>query len=558
MDKPGVNNHSPDVVAEAVVVSKSNVSYIWIIPLVAVLIAGWLAYKSILEQGPTITISFSNAAGIEAGKTKIRYKDVDIGHVTEMSLSTDLSQVFVTVQLKKGTERYLSKETRFWIVKARVKAGEISGIDTLFSGVYIAVDPVMNGESVRHFIGLEKPPVVTSAENGRHYVLRARSLGSLNLGSPVYFRQIEVGQVTSYQLSKDSLHVDINIFVRSPYYKLVTTGTRFWDASGLDINLDANGLQVNSENMMTMVLGGISFETPVTIEEAIPAEKETVFEFYESRKAAQVKRYANKSYYLVYFSESVRGLVPGAPVEFRGMQIGQVADVRIEFDIDRLDVRIPVLIEVEPERFNIISQAETEEPVSLANTHDVFEALVAKGLRAQLKTANLLMGQLVVDLDFFEDAPISEVQVSGVYPVLPTVPNQLDEITTGLAKIVDKINTFPIDKIGRNLEQIVTKVNRLVSDPELASTVSLLNESLTSIKSLSGNLNEQSVPALNAALTQAEDTLGAAHMLIGPDAPVGRELSRLMIELSEAARAVRQVADYLERHPEALIYGKED
>ena len=552
------NNESASNYAESVVVETSRFSYIWVIPLVAIFIAIWLAYTTISEQGPTITIEFTNAEGIEAGKTKIRYKDVDMGLVERMSLSPDLSRVIVTVRLVNGFEQYLKENTRFWIVKARVHAGEVSGLTTLFSGVYIGIDPVVGGKSSNHFVGLDKPPVVTSDENGRHYILRAQSLGSLDTGSPVYYRQIEVGQVVAYELSEDNQYVDMQVFIRAPFHHLVTTSTRFWDVSGLDLTVDANGLQVNSESVMTLLLGGISFETPVSLEKDIPASDNALFDFYENRNAAQVKRYSNKSYYLLYFNDSVRGLMPGASVEFRGMQIGRVVDIRIEFDADHLEVRIPVLIELEPERFNIIASNEDSRVVSLTDTHDVIDALVDKGLRVQLTTVNVLMGSLVVELDFHEDVPPTQVDMSGQYPVLPTIPNQFDEITTGLAKIIDRINALPLEAIGNDIQKAFANLNGLVSDPELTKTAGLLNDSLTSVKALSGSLNAESVPALNSALVNVVSTLDSAQSLIGPDAPFGRELNNLIVELAEAARAVRLVADYLERHPESMLYGKGD
>ncbi len=556
MEKNNTTEVDAGVIAEAVVVEKPRFSYIWIVPLVAVFIAAWLAYTTISERGPTITIEFSNAEGIEAGKTKVRYKDVDMGWVESMALSSDLSRVVVTVRLVKGFEAYLKAGTRFWIVKARVRAGEVSGLSTLFSGVYIGTDPVEEGESANHFIGLDKPPVVTSDEDGRHYTLRARSLGSLDTGSPVYYRQIEVGQVVAYALSEDGQYVDIQIFIRSPFDNLVTTSTRFWDVSGLDLTVDANGLQVNSESVVTLLLGGISFETPVSLERDIPAANNALFEFYENKNAAQVKRYSNKSHYLLYFNDSVRGLMPGAPVEFRGMQIGRVVDIRIEFDADHLDVRIPVLIELEPERFNVFARNDDDRVVSLADTHDVIEALVAKGLRVQLTTVNMLMGSLAVELDFHDNVPSTEVDMTGPYPVLPTVPNQFDEITTGLAKIIDSVNALPLEAIGKDVQRVFGKLNDLVSDPELNKTAHLLNELLVSVRVLSGDLSRESVPALNTALVNVVTVLDSAQSLMGPDAPLGRELNRLIIELAEAARAVRLVSDYLERHPESLLYGK--
>ncbi len=546
-----------DEVAEAVIVSKSRFSLVWLVPFVAALIAAWLGYNAFSEQGPLITITFSTAEGIEAGKTKIRYKDVEIGLVKEVTLSQDLSQVRVSAELVKGAERYLTEETRFWIVRARVGAGEVSGLSTLVSGVYIGIDPVMDGKRVSDFTGLEKAPIVTADEEGRHYVLRARSLGSTDTGSLVYYRQIEVGQVVGYELSADGEFVDIQIFVRAPHHKRINTSTRFWDTSGLDLSVDASGVQVNTESLVSMVLGGIAFETPVSLEQDEPAKENTVFELYESRKAAQIKRYSKKNYYLLYFEESVRGLEPGAPVEFHGMQIGHVIDVRIEFDPEQLNVRIPVLIEIEPERFNIVRRKNSTRPVASSEVDNAIDALVSKGLGAQLKMANLLTGQLIVALDFDENAAPTRAEPDAPYPVLPTIPAPLEEIAGNAAEIIDKLNHLPLAEIGRDLQQALAGANKLMNTPELMATIALLNDTLIELKALSRTLNTESAPALNNALSKAEATLSSAQSLIGPDAPAGRELNRLLIELAEAARAIGLVADYLERHPEALIFGKD-
>lgn len=557
MEKPQTEQLATGDLPEAVVVAKTSVSYIWIIPLVAVFIAAWLAYKSVSEQGPMVTITFQHAEGIEAGKTKIRYKDVEIGVVQQVELTSDLSRVVVTAQFVKGADRYLKQETRFWIVKARLKAGEVSGLDTLFSGIYIGVDPAINGETTYNFEALDKPPVVTSEQNGRNFILRAQSLGSVDIGTPVYFRQIDVGQVVGYQLSEDKQHIDIQVFVYAPFHNLVTTSSRFWEESGVDVSMDTSGFRVDSESVMTMLLGGISFETPVSLDKAEAAQENTVFEFYENRQATQVKRYAAKSYYMLYFDESVRGLAPGASVEFRGMQIGRVVDVRIEFDKDHLEVRIPVLIEVEPERFNIVAQNKKDRKITLEDSYNVFESMVAKGLRAKLKNANLLTGKLLVDMDFYQNVPVAAIQKNGDYPVFPTIATEFGEITAGLAKMIGKVNALPLETITENVVQITAKINMLMSDPELGKTVTHLNELLLSIKKNSTDINTQSIPALNESFIKAQETLASIQRLAGPDGPAGRELNRLIIDFTEAARAVREMAEYLERHPESVLYGKE-
>ncbi|TPW17291.1 MAG: qaraquat-inducible protein B, partial [Halothiobacillaceae bacterium] len=499
-------SEAPEPLPTAVVVERSGFSLIWIIPLVAAAIAGWLVYQSITSRGPTVTIVMSSAEGIEADKTKIKHKDVELGIVKRVELNQELSQVMVTAELVKGSERYLTDKTRFWVVRARVAAGEISGLGTLFSGAYIGIDPVTEGTPTFTFKSLEKPPLVTADEEGRHYTLRAGSLGSTDIGAPVYYRQIEVGQVVNYALAPNGEYIDIDVFIRAPHYNKVSRGTRFWNASGLDVSINANGLNINTESLVTLLLGGIAFETPVSLEKLDPAEERTTFQLYESHTAAQTKRYAKKDYYLLYFDESVRGLTADSPVEFRGIQIGRVVDVRIQYDPDKVEVRIPVLVEIEPERFNIETKQRSGAAARVEHTATV-QALVAKGLRAQLKTGNLVTGQLVVSLDFYPKAAPEQIDASGRYPILPTIPTQLAEITTAVAEVIEKINHLPLEEIGSDLKKTAQGVSQLVNSPDLKESIKLLGEALRNIKELSQNLNTEVTPSIKQTLNSVDETL---------------------------------------------------
>ena len=248
--------------AQAVVKPKKSVSIVWIVPLVAILIGGWLVYKAITEKGPTITITFQNAEGLEAGKTKIKFKDVEVGQVEDIHLSPDLSQVIVTAQLTRDAKEYLTENTRFWVVRARIAGGGVSGLGTLFSGAYIGMDPGKPGKTARSFKGLDTQPIVTTDLPGRHFVLKAERLGSLDVGKPVYFRQIKVGQVVAYEMEKDGQDVDIKIFIHAPHHERIRENTRFWNAGGLDVSVDAGGIKVNTESFVAIMIGGIAFENP--------------------------------------------------------------------------------------------------------------------------------------------------------------------------------------------------------------------------------------------------------------------------------------------------------
>ena len=565
---------------EAVVTQrKHQISIVWVVPLVALVIGGWLVYKTLSEQGPIITISFKSAEGLEAGKTKIKYKNVELGQVAEIRLTPDLSNVLVVAELVKEAEDFLSGNTRFWVVRARVAAGQVSGLGTIFSGAYIGLDPGKPGLPATQFVGLEVPPVVTTDLPGRHFRLYAERLGSLDIGAPVYYRQIKVGQVVSYTLEPDGQAVTVRVFINDPIDKLVYKNTRFWNASGLDIAVDANGIRVNTESLVTIMVGGIAFDTPVNLEPGGPADDGETFKLYETRERIFDKTYTEKSRWVLHFQGSVRGLTVGSPVEFRGIRIGQVLDINMEYDAEEQEFLIPVLIELEPERIKVIGE-EVEPDHKKQN-----EYLVARGLRAQLKTGSLITGQLFVDLDFFPDAEPAEIIWEGRYPQFPTVPTSMEEITTSLTHLLKKLEKLPIEQIGNDLRDTIQGANRLVNSaelkeslrsldetlkqtqqftetlsrviaPELRSAVSNLNSTLNHTRKMTQNIDRSVVPELDATLKEAQSTLRSLKGAIAKDSPLYYELMRVLKELTGAARSIRVMADYLERHPDALIYGK--
>ncbi len=538
------DNQLNDVPVAAVQSRKRNISIVWIVPVVAALIGAWLVYKAFSEKGPTITITFESAAGLEAEKTKIKYKDVDVGQVVAINISPDLKNVVVTAELTKEAKPFLTEKARFWVVRARVGAGEISGLGTLFSGAYIGMDPGLSGKSQRHFNGLEIPPIVTSGQPGKHFELRASQLGSLDVGSLVFYRQIQVGRVVEYKLQKDGQAVSIKIFIRAPYDRLVKKSTRFWNASGLDVSVSAEGIKVDTESFVTMMAGGIAFDTPIDVESNGSAQEGEVFKLYKNREQIFEKTYVHKRTWLLFFDGSVRGLTEGAPVEFRGIRIGQVKDVTLEYITEEKAMRIPVLIETERERVKIIGSLPSE-----SENEEVMDYFVAQGLRAQLKMGNIVTGQLLVDMDFHPDAPPAKIIREGRYPQLPTIPTPVAEITARLSDILKKVDQFPIEQIGKDLGGAIKGVNRLVNSKDLNQAVAKLNQTIQETQLLMKNLNSNLAPEL-------QKTVADVSGVVNPDSPLIRELNRLLTEMAEAAKSIRLMTDYLERHPEALIYGK--
>ncbi|MDX1814488.1 MAG: MlaD family protein [Thermodesulfobacteriota bacterium] len=529
------SNPAPNEAPAAEIRTKRGFSIVWVIPLVALIIGGWLAYKALSERGPTITITFENAESLEAGKTKIKFKDVEVGEVKGIALSKDLSHVVVTAEMTKGTEPYLTDQTRFWVVRARVAAGEVSGLGTLFSGAYIGVDPKEEGKPQNHFKGLEVPPVLTGDLPGRHFTLRAKDLGSIDIGTPVYYRKVKVGKVVSYALDVKQDDLKIRVFIQAPYHEKVNKETRFYNASGIDVVLDSSGLRVNTESMVSVVLGGIAFENPVGMIASEQAPEEFAFQLYPDRESSKQKEYTEKRYYLLYFQDDVRGLSNGAPVSFRGIQVGKVLDFSLVFDWEKRDFQIPVLIEIEPERMAQIHG-------KLPKGRVLIDEFVARGLRAQLKTGNLITGQKFIDLAFHRDAPPAKVRRDEVYPVLPTIPQPLEQMIASVEEIVNRLKKIPTDEIGRDVKTAVESLDNVLRRTD----------------AMVGHINEKVLPELAETLKKLQTSLAEIEKGYGADSSTNQDLRKALDELSEAARSIRVLTEYLQRHPESLIRGKGD
>jgi paraquat-inducible protein B len=452
-------------------------------------------------------------------------------------------------ELVKEATPFLTEKARFWVVRPRVTASGVSGLGTLFSGAYIEMDPGMKGGSARKFKGLEIPPIVTTGVPGREFLLQASSLGSLDNGSPVYYRQIQVGQVIGYDLAEDGRSLNIKIFINAPHDKLVRANTRFWNASGFDLKLDASGIQLNTESLVSIMMGGIAFDTPTSLEASGSVQDGQVFKLYESRQSIFERTFTEKRYYILHFEGSIRGLTVGAPVEFRGIKIGQVVDIKAIFNQKTLTPQITVLVETEPERWQILGETNLDDKSQM-------QALIAKGFRAQLKTGSLLTGQLYVDWDFHPDAPAAKVNLDGKFPELPTIPAPLQIITNRVNDLLTKIESVPIEKIGKDLGDTLENVKNITESAELLEAVRALDETLQETRALTKNLNANVAPAIAQTLNQAQQTLVSVEGTLGKDAPLQHELRQSLNELAEAARSLRVLLEYLERHPDALIFGK--
>jgi paraquat-inducible protein B len=517
---------------------RGSFSLVWMIPLIAALIGGWIAIKAVLERGPTVTMTFKTAEGLEAGNTKIKYKNVDIGEVKSITLSEDRSRVIVTAQFTKQAEGFLVADTRFWVVRPRVAGGSVSGLGTLLSGSYIGVDVGKSQEKQREFTGLEVPPVFTADAPGRQYVLHSENLGSLDIGAPIYFRRLQVGRVTSYTLDKDGNGVTFNIFVNSPYDQYIDPNTRFWHASGIDVTVDANGVKVNTEGLVSIVLGGIAFQTPDDGVSLPRAEPNTSFKLFHNQAQAMKNPDTVVEPYVMMFKGSVRGLAVGAPLDFHGIVIGEVTGIKVDFD----PVKKEVLMAVEANLYLERLRARSRNPNKPFNGKELLERLVERGFRAQLKSGSLLTGQLFVSLDFFPHAPKTKIDWSKKPPEFPTTPGSLEELQVTLSNLANKLDKVEFDKIGSGIQE----------------TLAGVQVTLKNADSLINRLDKEIAPEAQAAIADARRAITSVESMLAPDAPMRQDAQAAMREIARAAQAFRLLADYLERHPEALISGKKE
>jgi len=528
---------APDALPRPVVEKRRfKESLIWLVPALAALVGLSLVIHNWLQTGPQVVISLQSAEGLDAGKTPVKYKNVVIGRVKKIRLSPDRSHVLVTVALEKSAEGFATKGTRYWVVRPRIGLGGVSGIDTLFSGAFIGADVGESNEWQENFDGLEAPPAVRHGELGRSFVLHSDDLGSLDVGSPVYYRRIQVGRVASYTLDKDGKGVSLHVFIDGPNDRFVSRSSRFWNASGVDLSLGANGLKLNTQSMAAVLAGGVAFQDPPGPHDSTPAPEDTRFELFDDRITAMAPPDGEPHYLRMRFEQSVRGLAVDAPVEFLGINIGKVVSVRLDYD--QKTQKFPVLVGavVYPERLG--AAYDKLEAMARANGHTpdlarMMGGLIAHGLRAQARTGNLLTGQLYVALDFVPHAARVEFDPAARPLTIPTAPGSFDKLQEQLAEIVDKLDKVPFDSIGKHMDQVLAGLD-------------------TTLKQVNG----KTLPAFTETLHGVQKTMGTADAALSGDSPLQRNLGATLEQVQRMSRSLRVLSDYLSGHPEALLRGR--
>jgi paraquat-inducible protein B len=533
---------------------RGRISVIWIIPILAALVAIGIAVQRLRSEGPTIEIVFSAAGGIEAGKTLVKYKDVNIGRVTKVELTNDFAKVRVTAKIAKHAAGLIVEDAKFWVVQPTVSLSGVSGLSTLLSGNYIGFGPGKSTQSQDSFTGLDVAPVITE-ERGGQFALKANDLGSLEIGSPVYYRRLPVGQVIAYELAPDGNTVQMKIFIKAPYDTYVYPETRFWNASGVEVSIGADGVSVRTESVVALLIGGLAFDVPPFEPPSGPAAANTVFTLYNDRTAAMKAPDPMAKRYVLHFKESLRGLAVGAPVTFLGLTAGEVTSVGLAFDAAKANVRPRVMIAFYPERVMTYANVKSEARGSAAGSQDeqkrrdlLRRLIEERGLRGQLRSGSLLTGQLYVSFDYHPSAPKAKIDLSQEEPELPVVPGTLIELEDKLSRVVDKIDKMPLEAIGNDikkdlesLDQTLKVANKLISDAD----VQLVPQLKTDLEDM-----HRTLAAVERAMNSADTSL------LGSNAPAQQELRDALQEFARAARSLRILTDQLESQPSSVIRGK--
>lgn len=554
----------------------NRISLIWVVPLTALIISFWLTWQHYASLGTLITIRFVSAEGLETGKTAVKFRNVEVGKVESMHLDDTLLQVLVTVRINKESRHFLNESTRFWIERPRIGPGGVSGLGTLFSGAYIAMSTSADKslDYQEHFTGLEDPPLTATDEPGLHLLLTSSAGASLTTGAPVLYKQFEVGRIESRRLTDDGHTIAYRIFINQPYDRFISSNTRFWELGAFKMDFGAQGMAVEMESLSVLINGGISFATPKRLKEETPVENDSLFELYPSLAAAHLDLTNTESAFgfILHFDESLRGLGIGSPIEYQGVQVGHVADITIENNIETGKLTTPVLIFLDPDRIGSGLQ-ENEIPALL-------DKAVAQGLRARLQYSSWLTSQLFIELAMIDDMRHASINPGDPYPVFPTIASPMGEIMNNLSAVFNKIDKLPLEELFASANVLIRDLDSLVRKPaegELGEQPQLRREQLQSapVQSLLSKVNHaldginpilhsnktRALPAqLSDSLRKLNSTLKSVKQMLDGDkarSPLYYELSTTLKELTRAARSVGRLSETLDEKPNSLIFGND-
>ena len=512
-----------------------GLSLVWIVPIAALVVSLWATWQNYADRGTLITISFENTAGVTAGETRIKFRDVVVGEVEGVEFSEGLSEVLVHARIDKSVAPYLDDDAQFWIVRPDVSVRGITGLETVLSGVFIEGNwDTVAGVTQSNFKGLERPNLTRASQKGVRVVLRAEDGGSIAAGAPVLHKGIEVGYLETPELSQDGSHVIVNAFIESPFDRWITSSTRFWDTSGFSISLGAGGIALDVNSLASLIEGGIAFDTLVSGGQ--PIEDGDSFDIFANQQSARNSLFVDPNAELlkvaVLFDESVSGLTVGSEVRFQGIRIGKVSELRaiIVGEEESTRAQLQVVLAIEPSRLGLSSDA------SIAEATELLAGFVERGLRARMVTGNILAGTLMVELITVDEASAARLDiVSGGYPVIPTTESKISDVAVTAEGVLARINNLPIEELMEGAIDLMDSVERLANNastqaaPE--SLVALANET----RQLVASDDVQSIPR------DLRKVIGDLNLMVSEASQAG-----LITNLGQAIDTARIAANNIE------------
>ena len=541
-----------------------RLSWVWLIPVASLLIGGGLLWSTLARRGPLVRVTFDSAESLQAGQSQVKFKDMQMGTVQGFELTPDRKHVVTSIRMTRQAEELLTEGAQFWVVKPRVYAGDITGLNTILTGTYVAMQPGQAGQPAkREFTGLANPPALVPDTPGRTFNLTAARLGPVSLGTPVFFHDLDVGRVVGWDFAGMAESVTLHVFIDAPYAGWVHGDSRFWNSSGIELRVGPQGVRLQVDSLKALVLGGITFDTPSGPGQAAASAEGDSFSLHSTQEVAETATAPRRAVLASYFTGSVGGLAVGAHVTLQGMAIGDVTSVDLQYSTDTDQSRVRVGFALQLDR---VTPVGGKPPQAF---QDYLPALVREGLRVRLRGGNLITGQKEVALEFMPDAPAAEMGREGDVPVIPSDSEGgggLDDLTSTASQLMAKLGAVPFADIGQNLNGVLRGAGELASSPQLRQALARLNGTLAQVQDAVRHLDAGAAPALRrlpAIAADLQDTLAQVRSLAASvsagssgDAKFGRDLDRMLTQVSDAAGSLRMVADLLARHPEALIRGR--
>ncbi|HUB47346.1 MAG TPA: MlaD family protein [Acetobacteraceae bacterium] len=537
--------------------------WIWAVPIAAAAIVGYLAFQQFAERGPEVTVIFPTGDGIKAGTTKVQFEGIAVGEVEAVRFEKDMRHVDAVLRLHRDLEGHLGKGTRFWIA-GKPNISDLSSLKSVIAGPHIGMQP-MPGLRQDHYDGLAEQPPDADHTHVTHFVLRSDKLGTISRGSPIYYRDLKVGVVARSQLESDGRHFRIDAFIDAPFDRLVHADTRFWDASAVQVAMAGSGPRLQFQSVPALLEGAVDFETPEGPVAGPQAQPNTIFKLYSSRGAAeQAPDDRAVTYRVVFHAEEAGALDAGASVELDAKRIGSVTQSQLKYDPGSGTLNDLVTLAVEPS--SIALAGATWAANARPQMDAMLRRLIQQGLRARLGSSIPLVGGKVVELAFLPNATPATLG-SGAVPEIPTGPaSGLGGIMASLNAVVAKLDAMPLDQIGDNVHDVTQRLAALSKSPQTQQSLAHLDEALANLKEVTRDARTQVGPLLTDlrhVAVEAQTTVASLQELVSRNdlaasTPGTAGLGGTLYELSRAARSLRELADYLDQHPEALIRGKGD